>query len=510
MKRFVILTFVLVLMSQCRYAPIGSLGMNLYLLFPLNGSDGVSTSPLLEWIDPFYGDKPRKFLVYLSKDRMEVFESSEEAFVGETEDPWFEVEKLEKGSTYYWRVVGKKDGVEISSAVWSFRTNDFKVVSNKTLGSPYEDGAFSLLALHDGYVVGGYIGYSIDEYNSAGAPAVFKLDDRGEIVWISKLGENGTIYDVEIADGGKSVIAVGGDNGISQMSVVAKISTSNGKVLFQSDLVPNSTLFGVTSNEMYFVAVGAYMFGSSDSDIVVLKFDTDGNVLFKRILDYGSRDIAHDVISTGNGYVVAGVSNDNGLIILLDENLGVKSYHIEKDCNAFYKIIGIGGKYLVVGYSKKMRMYQCPDGGTTTTNLLHPCIVSVDGSGDVHIASDFIIGCTSYPFVPYSATTLDDGTVLLVGVRNRFLSENTFYEFPSHFENINPVDSDQDLMIMKITPSGSVLAYEHFGGSYEDGGFDVVEKNGDVILIGRTWSRDGCINQNFGRSDIWFLRISER
>ncbi len=517
MKRFHILTavIILIMLSQCEYVPFGSLGLDLYLSSPQNGSEGVSTSPTLEWLDPFYGGKPRKFLLYLSEDLNEVLENSKNALIGETNDSRFEVKGLKKGKTYYWKVIGEKGNTKISSPVWKFKTNNFKVAKNKNLGSPYEDGAFSVKALKDGYILGGYIGYLLNEYHdSTGAPAVFRINEDGDLIWMSRLGDNGTIYDIEVTDGDKNIIAVGVDNsGVSPAvsGVVSKLSVNDGKVLFKKDLAPNSTLFGIAPGNSHFVAVGTYMFGSPDSDIVMLKFDSSGNCIKKNVLDYGSKDYAHDVIATKSGYIVVGSSDENGLIIFLDKDLEVKSYKLINDCTSFYKVIALNGKYIAIGYSDKAKTFYCPDGGEINDSRISPCITTIDESGDILSTKRFFSGCSSYHFVPYSATVVGSDILLLVGVRTLTFSNNTFYEYPFHFENaVSDPDDNQDLMIMKLTSSGSVTGYEHFGGSYEDGGFDITEKDGDLAIIGRTWSNDGDIAQNLGKSDVWFLKITER
>ena len=512
-----LLVIISIFLSQCKYIPISNaLNEKVYLISPQNGSKGVSKSPILKWLDPFYGDGDEKFLVYLSTKPSEVAEDSENALIGETSDLEFKVDGLNKGKTYYWKVVGKNGDIKALSPIWSFETNSFEIVENKSLGSPYEDGAFSIKSLRGRYIIGGYVGYPLpDVRESLGAPAVFKVDKDGELIWVLKLGENGTIYDIEISSDGKNIIAVGADNNDVSPTIsgiVSKISADNGKLLFKKDLAPNTTLFGITSDGSYFATVGVYMLGFPDSDIVILKLDESGNPVRKKVLDYGSMDYVHDVISTENGYMAVGSSDKKGLIIFLDKNLEILDHKLLENCTSFYKLIRINERYVAIGYSDKLKTFHYPDGSIEGIYpILSPCIATINERGEIQSTKRFFNGYSSYNFIPYSATLVGSDTLLLVGVRTRTLSNNTFYEYPSHLENaVSDPDDNQDLMIMKLTSSGSVAGYEYFGGSQEDGGFDIVEEDGEIVIIGRTWSNNGDIYQNLGKSDIWFLKIVER
>ncbi len=513
-----LLMMIFIILSQCKYTPISNvLNEKIYLISPQNGSKGVSKSPVLEWLDPFYGDSTRKFLVYLSTNLNEASENSKNALIGETSDLKLEVKGLEEGKTYYWKVVGENGDIKALSSVWSFETNSFEIVKNKSLGGPYEDGAFSIKSLRDRYIIGGYVGYPLPGvHESLEAPAVLEVDKDGELIWVLRLGENGTIYDIEVSSDERNIIAVGSDNsGVSPAvsGIVSKISVNDGKLLFKKNLIPNTTLFGITSDDPYLVTVGVYMFGFPDSDIVILKLDDNGDLVRKKILDYGSMDYAHDVIPTENGYIVVGSSDEKGLIIFLDKNLEILNHKLLENCTSFYKLVRINERYVAaIGYSDKLKTFHYPDGSIEGIYpILSPCIATIDEHDEIQSTKRFFNGYSSYNFIPYSATLVGSDTLLLVGVKTHIFSNNTFYEYPSHLENsVSDPNDNQDLMIMKVTLPGSVIGYEYFGGSKEDGGFDIVERDGNIVIVGRTWSNDGDVHQNLGESDVWFLKISER
>lgn len=68
---------------------------------------------------------------------------------------------------------------------------------------------------------------------------------------------------------------------------------------------------------------------------------------------------------------------------------------------------------------------------------------------------------------------------------------------------------DDDTWIFRVTPGGEVLWEHTYGGSSFDWPRRLLQlQNGDLLLVGSTFSEDGDITEPRGESDIWVLRLS--
>ncbi|MFA0889525.1 MAG: Synerg-CTERM sorting domain-containing protein [Synergistales bacterium] len=90
---------------------------------PADGATGVSTNVTLYWELAAVVANPQSYDVYLGTDPDPTYFGS----TGDVEytgpgDLFMDVGELEKGETYYWRVVAHYYGDDLTSATWSFKT----------------------------------------------------------------------------------------------------------------------------------------------------------------------------------------------------------------------------------------------------------------------------------------------------------------------------------------------------------------------------------------------------
>lgn len=92
--------------------------------------------------------------------------------------------------------------------------------------------------------------------------------------------------------------------------------------------------------------------------------------------------------------------------------------------------------------------------------------------------------------------TLKDGNYLTIGT-----STTTGSTLPDYL-------GGNDMWVMKLDTSGTVLWQYRYGGTASDYGYDIAElKNGNIVLVGSTDSQSGDIKNPKGKSDAWVLLI---
>ena len=82
-----------------------------------------------------------------------------------------------------------------------------------------------------------------------------------------------------------------------------------------------------------------------------------------------------------------------------------------------------------------------------------------------------------------------------------FLSDST-YLFINSFLS--------DLQLLKVSQAGEVLNSHIFGGQAADGGTHLIDNPaGGFYVLGYTNSSDGDLSQNFGKEDLWVMKLTE-
>ncbi|MEJ8844662.1 T9SS type A sorting domain-containing protein [Lacibacter sp. H375] len=74
----------------------------------------------------------------------------------------------------------------------------------------------------------------------------------------------------------------------------------------------------------------------------------------------------------------------------------------------------------------------------------------------------------------------------------------------------SPSDGNKQVLIVKLSSSGSVLWQKEYGGSGEDLGYTIIKCNsGGYLVTGTTTSNDGNVTGNHGSYDLLVMRIDE-
>lgn len=255
-----------------------------------------------------------------------------------------------------------------------------EVVWTKTYGGSGIDYLYDIEKTTDGYVATGYssstdITNVTNKGNKDGI--VIKFDNLGNIIWIKNYGgaSDDVLYDVEVLKDG-SYISVGYtlsknltdiESSSHEDGLIVKYDT-NGNLKYVKLLAGDYTDIyrGVTAtNDGGYLAVGSSLSAdigftpSSVGDGILFKYDSEGNIEWKQ--------------KTGLNTEAIYASN-------LETNLGIS---IDKNPDlGFYDVIETSdGNYIVVGTLQKNQASFTPGEFSGNVALLYPSILKYDSNG---------------------------------------------------------------------------------------------------------------------------------
>jgi hypothetical protein len=192
------------------------------------------------------------------------------------------------------------------------------IIWAKTYGGTGGEGAFSVQQTSDGgYIVAGYT-----QSFGAGGSDVFliKTDANGNIIWAKTYG--GTDWDwaysvQQTSDGGYIVAGYTNSFGAGYTDIILIKTDANGNVIWAKTYGGTSYdwAFSVqqTSDGGYIVAGWTNFFGGGNLDIFLIKTDANGNIQWAKTYGGTSNDWASSVQQTSNGgYIVAGYTYSFG------------------------------------------------------------------------------------------------------------------------------------------------------------------------------------------------------
>ncbi|MCL2596543.1 MAG: hypothetical protein FWD66_02545 [Paludibacter sp.] len=262
---------------------------------------------------------------------------------------------------YYYSVTAVSDGIVAAgySNVGSFGTGDWagvagkgaddailvkydnngNVIWKKNFGGSDEDCYYSVTAVSDGVVAVGYSypsSFGNGDWTGVagkGDAIIVKYDNNGNVLWKKNFGGSGGDYYTSVTAVSDGIIAAGWSSGFgtgdwagvagkgSDDAILVKYN-NNGNVLWKKN-------FGDSGNDYYnsitavsdgIVAAGwSSSFGTGDwvgvtgkgnEDAILVKYDNNGNVVWKKNFGGSSIDDYYSVTAVSDGVVAAGYSGD--------------------------------------------------------------------------------------------------------------------------------------------------------------------------------------------------------
>jgi len=338
-----------------------------------------------------------------------------------------------------------------------------KVIWAKNFGGSGYDEFFGVTSDSDGYIAVGEStqdsfgngNWTGNEGNGGNEAIIVKFDTGGNVIWAKNFGGSGNDEFTNVSADSSGFIAVGdssqdsfgsGDwtgiegNGI-QDSVVVKYDT-NGNQLWKKNYGDGDIeeLHSVTSDSSGYIAVGMSISSGSGASgnviyAIIMKIDTNGDLIWKKTLGEGYLDNYFSVISDSSGYIVVGGSLDKGDSSVLNVKGNASIVKFDIDGNVMWK--------------------KTFGGGVLDT------LFSVTADGDGYVAAG-VSGSGSF------------GNGDWTGVSGK---------------------GDNDAIIVKFDTNGDVVWKENFGGKGLDSFESVISVSNGYVAVGNSGSA------SFGNGD---------
>lgn len=353
-----------------------------------------------------------------------------------------------------------------------------QVTWEKTFGgSEWDIGCFITETSDQCYIIGG----ETRSFGSGGDIYALKIDEAGNILWEKSFGEEDYEYGeaiVKTLDENFVIVGntyYGEENPIEDVYVI-KIDTSGNllwKRMFGGKGCEQVSSVQQTSDGGYIICGGTTSF-SEDFNIYVLRLDKDGEVIWEKSLGSEDEEIGNSVLSLA----------DDSFIILAyrgqEENRDIYLLKLDRDGNIIWeKIIDVDtsiyplsidktsdGGYVISGYN----------GILGENNRLYIAKISDNG--------ELIWDVTLEAGIARSIKETADGGYIVVG---------TLYTTEGN---------GNDVYLLKLDNSGNLLWEKTYGGNDDDLGlaFQLLP-DGGYIIVGQT------LSFGKGESDVYVLRV---
>jgi uncharacterized protein YuzE len=192
------------------------------------------------------------------------------------------------------------------------------------------------------------------------------------------------------------------------------------------------------------------------SDAIIVKYDNDGNIIWKK--NFGESSCYTSVTTVSDGIIAVGYKN----IVKYDNN-GNVIWH-KKSVNYLKTITAVSDGIVAVGNDYDIKM------GSAV-------IVKYDHNGNVIWEKNFGGSSTDYF---HSVTSVADG-IIAVG-------ESSLHSFGNgDWTGVTIKGSWEDAIIVKYDNNGNVMWKKSFGGNESDSYSSVVAIPDGIIAVGKSW-----------------------
>jgi hypothetical protein len=360
------------------------------------------------------------------------------------------------------------------SLVALFTQYAYAVAFVKTYGGIWYDVATSVQQTSDG----GYIVAGITNFFGAGNYDILllKTDANGNIIWAKTYG--GTNYDYassvrQTSDGGYIVAGWTESFGAGNRDVLLIKTDANGNIIWAKTYggtgsdIANSVQ--QTSDGGYIVGGNTYSFGTGWYNIFLIKTDANGNIIWAKTYGSPHWDWASSVQQTSDGgYIVAGETDFYGIY---DKCI----FLIKTDASGNIIWAKIYTPGIPIGIDSTFLVQQTSDGGYIVAGYspggagaYDILLMKTDANGNIIWAKTY--GGTSLDWAS-SVQQTSDGGYIVAGITNSFGAGN------------------YDILLLKTDANGNIQWAKTYGGTYDDWASSVQQtSDGRYIVVGGTGS----------------------
>jgi len=450
------------------------------------------------------------------------------------------------------RAIAVRNGKTSTESEYKY-TNDITAFAT-SLGCRGYDGFYDVAADTDGFVTVGhsnsddfYYGdwedvYDNELYRGEYDATIVKYDNANNVVWKKNFGGSSYDYFNSVVTTEDGYVTVGESEGCgdgdwaevpekgSQDAIIVKFD-KDGNIIWKKNFGSSDTscsFSSVIAEEDGYIAVGnifwydslkgthdlSGIYGNGDDDGLIVKFDFEGNVLWKKLFGGNRDDSFYDITKAENGYIAVGCSEwkntytegtydwegiyGNGdfdsIMVKFDKNGNViwKKHFGGYEKDEFTSVAAVEDGYVAIGHSHEDSFetgdLEDESFGYGSSNSI---AVKYDENGNIIWKKNYTNGNDEFDF----ATATDNGFAV---AGQRWISNYGVNALMSEY------DKDGNLLWSKI-----------FGG--DDDRFLSVTKNeeGVYIAVGSSWSEtfdslEGAGIENKGNADAIVLKYSNK
>lgn len=251
-----------------------------------------------------------------------------------------------------------------------------------------------------------------------------------------------------------------------------------------------------------------------ENDFWLLKLDPEGTILWSKTYGGSGEDIAQSIVQTADGgYAVAGYSQSSD---------GDASHNEGFHDNWLLKLDAQGtiqweNSFGFAGHDHAYDLLQTADGGYFLSGFLD--VTASGGDGNAGKSAEALHGVGEFWAIKTDASgnlqwsryyggTNNDRAYSVVQANDGGFVMSGFSE--SEDFDISGSKGSYDFWVIKLTAMGD-LAWEHsFGGTgIEESHSIAITADNNYIITGHTYSTDGDVEENYGNSDVWVIKIDD-
>jgi hypothetical protein len=349
----------------------------------------------------------------------------------------------------------------------------------QTYGGTSSDAGDDVKQTEDGgfIIVGGTESYG----NGSADVWLIKTDAEGEELWNKTFGSKSIEYGIEVMQTD--------DNGFLILGTINDFDDKNDVWLIKTDRggneLWNKTLAGPegdimfsirqTSDEGFILVGGTTSFGQGDSDVWLVKTDSNCTEQWNRTFGGNLIDVGHAVEQTSDGgFILLGDTTEtshysNDFWVIKTNETGVmewnQTYGGSKTEEATDILINPDGSYIVVGSTQSYGVDGKEPIGYLTDNIW---MLNLDSSGTELWNQTYGGALIEYGVGVQRA---DDGGYVIAGVTGLYMGERF------------------DINLIKTDPLGNMEWYKSLGGAdYDFPSALIVDDNGTYVILGTAMS----------------------
>lgn len=348
----------------------------------------------------------------------------------------------------------------------SFSLEKKELILEKVYGGPKSEKGYGIARAINGYIV---VGETLSFGEGGKDVYILKIDRKGNKIWEKTFGGSKDDYAYSIIKDKDEYLIVGGTRSFGEGNsdvLILKIN-EDGKILWNKTFGGKGFEEGwrITKDkyENYIIIGRTTSFGKGQYDLYLIKIDKNGNKIWEKTFGGKGSDYGYDICSTfDEKYVAVGISNS------FSETQDVYVVKIDKDGNLIWEK-NFGGKGFDYAYSLAY-------------------------AGDGYI----IVGNSN------SFSDTPDLYILKINQRGEKLWEKTYggkgYDTGFYIRHIGKQEylivggsnssgaGNSDLYVVKIDKAGNIIYEGFFGGGDLDEGWSFIKDIYYYVFIGRSES----------------------